>query len=89
MAVQLDNRTTFILMTPLLLLVMTPSITVLSLTGFHFLDNKLEKRFGPDNGYATVRRDTVPDQLSACFRVFVRFDRYGGRSIFHNSNKFL
>ena len=23
------------------------------LTGYHFMDNQLEKRFGPDNGYAT------------------------------------
>ena len=65
------------------------AINCISLTGFDFLDNKLERRFGPDNGYATVRRDMVPDQLSACFRVFVRFDRYGERSIFHDSNKSL
>ena len=44
---------------------------------FDFLDNKLEERFGPHNGYATIRIDQVPDQLSACFRVFVRFDRFG------------
>ena len=35
------------------------------LTGYHFMDNMLEKRFGPDNGYATF--DTgkpIPDQVA-------------------------
>ena len=33
-------------------------------SGYHFLDNQLESRFGPDNGYATY--DTgkrIPDQV--------------------------
>ena len=62
----------------LLLVPQIIAINCISLTGFDFLDNKLERRFGPDNGYVTVRRDWFPDQLSACFRAFVRIDRFGG-----------
>ena len=61
----------------LLLLLASLTTTSLSLTGFKFEDNQLLERFGPDNGYITVKRDAVPDQMSTCFRVFVSFDRFG------------
>ena len=34
------------------------------LSGFHFLDNELETRFGPDNGHATYNTGIpIPDQV--------------------------
>ena len=33
-------------------------------SGYHLLDNQLEARFGPDNGYATYDIGvTIPDQV--------------------------
>ena len=38
-----------------------------ALTGYHFKDNESEKRFGPDNGYATFNTGKpIPDQVSQC-----------------------
>ena len=38
------------------------------LNGYHFMDNQLEKRFGPDNGYATVNKGKpIPDQVALLF----------------------
>jgi hypothetical protein len=38
------------------------------LTGYHFMDNQLEKRFGPDNGYATYNTGKpIPDQVAILF----------------------
>ena len=34
------------------------------LKGLHFLDNELESRFGPENGYATFNTgQPIPDQV--------------------------
>ena len=44
------------------------------LTGYHFMDNQLEKRFGPDNGYATF--DTgkpIPDQVAFQLQMNIGF----------------
>ncbi|XP_023345432.1 uncharacterized protein LOC111714532, partial [Eurytemora carolleeae] len=46
--------------------------------GFHFIDNKLDKRFGAENGYVTTTTIIpVPKQLSVCLWTFAEFDRYG------------
>ena len=49
----------------------------ISLQGYHFQDNLLEERFGPNNGYATIKIPKIPDQLSFCYKVFIENDRYG------------
>ena len=34
------------------------------LKGYHFLDNQLDDRFGPENGYATFNTgNPIPDQV--------------------------
>lgn len=48
-----------------------------SIEGFEFKDNLLENRFGPQNGYATVKINPLSKQMSTCFRVFVEFARFG------------
>ncbi|XP_023323855.1 uncharacterized protein LOC111697908 [Eurytemora carolleeae] len=49
-----------------------------TLTGFHFMDNNLEERFGPDNGFVTtVTNITEPRQLSFCVWSYAEFDRFG------------
>ena len=41
------------------------------LTGYHFVDNELEKRFGPDNGYASFNTENpIPDQVKYCSSTF-------------------
>ena len=55
---------------------LSSSVTSLSLVGYKFTDNLLEKRFGPDNGYITFKVDRVPDQISACFRIYIDFRRF-------------
>ena len=35
------------------------------LKGFHYLDNQLDTRFGPENGYATFNTgQPIPDQVN-------------------------
>ena len=55
---------------------LSSSVTSLSLVGYKFTDNLLEKRFGPDNGYITFKVDRVPHQISACFRIYIDFRRF-------------
>ena len=55
---------------------LSSSVTSLSLVGYKFTDNLLEKRFGLDNGYITFKVDRVPDQISACFRIYIDFRRF-------------
>ena len=44
------------------------------LTGYHFMDNQLEKRFGPDNGYATYNIGKPnPDQVAVKFYMHIGF----------------
>ena len=44
------------------------------LTGYHFMDNQLEKRFGPDNGYATFNTGKpIPDQVTFLFYMHLGF----------------
>jgi hypothetical protein len=41
------------------------------LTGYHFMDNQLEKRFGPDNGCSTVNTGKpIPDQVA--FQLYMQ-----------------
>ena len=66
------------------------------LKGFHFQDNLIDSRFGPENGYATFNTgNPIPDQvtqiyyftlltfefkMSICFKVNLEYDRYGGQN---------
>ena len=62
----------------ILLFFLPPSLcTSQSVDGLHFKDNLLEERFGPQNGYATVRINPLEKEMSTCFRTFVDFDRFG------------
>ena len=39
-------------------------------SGYHFMDNQLEDRFGPDNGYATYNTGVaIPDQVILSYTV--------------------
>ena len=46
------------------MMVMVVDCSERMLSGYHFLDNQLEDRFGPDNGYATYDTGVpIPDQV--------------------------
>ena len=48
-----------------------------TLQGYHFMDNLLEQRFGPQNGHAVFNTGIpIPDQISFCFKFRVSYDRY-------------
>ena len=46
------------------MMVMVVDCSERMLSGYQFLDNQLEDRFGPDNGYATYDTGVpIPDQV--------------------------
>ncbi|XP_023348649.1 uncharacterized protein LOC111717385, partial [Eurytemora carolleeae] len=62
---------------PILLLFPVPPVAGETFRGFHFLDNKIEDIFGPENGYATKTLEIpVPDQMSFCLWTFADFNRF-------------
>lgn len=74
----------------ILLFFLPPSLcTSQSVDGLHFKDNLLEERFGPQNGYATVRINPLEKEMSTCFRTFVDFDRFGHQVGLISFGKFL
>ena len=56
---------------------------VLSISGYHFNDNKSQKRFVPEkNGNMTFRLNSWPRKLGCCFTAYIDFDRYSSISTF-------
>ena len=47
-----------------------------SLTGYQFSDNKSDKRYVKENGEMTYVLRTIPQQLSACFNLYINHNRY-------------
>ena len=47
-----------------------------TVTGYQFEDNRNQKRFLPENGEMTYKLPSIPTKISACFSLYINFNRY-------------